>query len=134
MLTNNSSLLKNALFANSAFCFTSGLAFVLFSGAVASFLGLSAPRIVLILGAVLMLYGVEVFYFARKEQISRAFATFVIGADIAWVLASAMLVFTKLVAFTTAGTWAIALVADIVLVFAIVQTVGLRRLAKQNHS
>jgi hypothetical protein len=51
-------------------------------------------------------------------------------ADLAWVIASAGLIFANLVDFTTAGKWAIAILADVVLVFAIVQFVGLRRLAK----
>jgi hypothetical protein len=76
-----------------------------------------------------LLYGLEVFWFARKDNISEGFAKFVIGADIAWVLGSALLVFTNLVAFTSPGKWAIAIIADIVLAFAIVQYVGLRRMA-----
>jgi len=127
MSTNNSSLLRNALYGNSIFCATSGLAFTLFSGPIASFLGLSASWIILVLGIGLLLYGIEVFIFARKENISHGFAKFVIGADIVWVLGSALLIFTNLVAFTSPGKWAIAIIADIGLGFAVVQYVGLRR-------
>lgn len=130
MSTNNSSLLRNALYGNSIFCTTSGLAFALFSDPIAAFLGLSASWVILVLGIGLMLYGIEVFMFARKESISEGFAKFVIGADLAWVLGSAALIFTNLVAFTTPGKWGIAIVADIVLVFAIMQYVGLRRMAR----
>jgi hypothetical protein len=129
MSTNNSSLLRNALYGNSIFCSTSGLAFALFSKPISAFLGLSASWIILVLGVGLLLYGLEVFWFARKDNISEGFAKFVIGADIAWVLGSALLVFTNLVAFTSPGKWAIAIIADIVLAFAIVQYVGLRRMA-----
>ncbi|HSG43411.1 MAG TPA: hypothetical protein VLA72_09685 [Anaerolineales bacterium] len=128
MSTNNSSLLRNALYGNSIFCSTSGLAFTLFSKPIAAFLGLSASWVILVFGIGLLIYGFDVFVTSRKETISAGFAKFVIGADLAWVLGSAVLIFSNLVAFTTPGKWAIAIVADIVLVFAIVQYVGLRRM------
>ena len=132
MSTNNSTLLRNAFYGNSIFCSTSGLAFTLFSDPIASFLGLSASWIILVLGIGLFLYGIEVFIFTRKEAINESFAKFVIGADIAWVFGSAFLIFTNLVAFTTPGKWAIAIIADIVLTFAIVQYVGMKRMTKAN--
>ena len=129
MSTYNLSLLRNAFYGNSIFCTTSGLAFVLFSGPIAELLGLSVSWVILVLGIGLVLYGIEVFMFARKESISEGFSKFVIGADLAWVLGSAVLIFTNVVDFTTAGKWAIAIIADIVLAFAIVQFVGLMRMS-----
>jgi len=131
MSTNNSSLLRNALIGNSIFCTTSGIAFTLFSASIAAFLGLSASWVILVLGIVLVLYGIEVFYFARKDLIDKAFAKLVIGADVAWVIGSALLIFTTLVIFTTPGKWAIAIIADIVLVFAVLQYVGLKRMTNE---
>lgn len=130
MPTNNSSLLRNALDGNSIFCSTSGLAFALFSTPIATFLGLSSSWIILVLSIGLLLYGIEVFLFAKKESISAGFVKFVISADLAWVLGSVVLIFSNLVSFTAAGKWAIAIIADIVLVFAILQYVGLSRMAK----
>lgn len=130
MSTNNSNLLRKALYGNSIFCTLSGLDFAIFSKPISSFLGLSTSWVILVLGIILVLYGIEVFIFARKEKISEGFAKFVIVADIAWVIGSAVLIFSNLVPLTIAGKWAIAIVADIVLVFAIVQSVGLRRLTK----
>jgi len=130
MSTNNSSLLRNALYGNSIFCSTSGLAFSIFSAPIATFLGLSASWVILVLGIGLLLYGIEVFIFSRKESISEGLAKFVIGADLAWVVGSVVLIFSNLVAFTIPGKWGIAIIADIVLVFAVLQYVGLRRMAK----
>lgn len=130
MSTNNSSLLRNALLGNSAFSLISGVVFLLFSKPIAGFLGLSAAWILLILGAGLILYGIEIFFAARTEPVNQGLATFAVYADLAWVLASAVLIFANIVPFTTAGKWAIVIVADIVLVFAILQFVGLRRVAK----
>jgi len=130
MLANHSSLLKNTLFSNSVFSFLSGVAFLLFSRAIAGFLGLSAPWIVLALGVGLLVYGIELYLAARAEPLNTGIANFAVYADLAWVLGSAVLIFANLVPLTTAGKWAIAIVADVVLVFAILQYVGLRRLAR----
>ena len=130
MSTNNSSLLKNALYGNSIFSLTSGLAFVIFSKAIAFFLGLSASWVILALGAGLILYGWQIYAAAKAEPINTSFARFAVYADLVWVLGSAILIFTNLVAFTAPGKWGIAIIADIVLVFAILQYVGLRRLAR----
>jgi len=129
MSTNNSSLLKNALLGNSAFSLISGLAFALFSKAIANFLGLSASWIILALGVGLILYGFQIYSAARANPINTNVANFAVYADGTWVLGSAVLIFANLVDFTTVGKWAIAIVADIVLVFAILQYVGLRRLS-----
>ena len=130
MLANHSSLLKNTLFGNSAFSFISGIAFLLFSKAIAGFLGLSASWIILALGVGLIVYGIEIYLAARAESVNTGIAKFAVYADLAWVLGSAVLIFANLVPFTTAGKWAIAIIADIVLIFAILQYVGLRRLAR----
>ena len=130
MSTNNSSLLKNTLYGNSIFSFTSGLAFVLFSKAVAGFLGLSASWIILALGAGLLLYGWQIYTTAKTDPINTNFARFAVYADLAWVLGSVVLIFTNLVDFTTAGKWGVAIIADIVLVFAFLQYMGLRQTAK----
>ena len=128
MSTNNSSLLRNTLLGNSACSFFSGLSAVLFSRTIANFLGLSASWIILALGIGLILYGIEIYVGARANPVHKGIATFAVYADLAWVLLSAVLIFANLVDFSTGGKWAIAIVADIVLVFAILQFVGLRRL------
>jgi len=128
--TNNSSLVKNALYGNSAFSFISGLAFLLFSKAIATFLGISASWVILVLGIGLILYGWQIFNAVKSNPINTAFARFAVYADLTWVLLSAVLIFANLVAFTAAGKWGIAIVADMVLMFAILQYVGLRRMAK----
>ena len=129
-MSTNSSLLKNALYGNSAFSFISGLAFLLFSKGVAAFLGISASWVILVLGVGLMLYGWQIFNAVQSSPINTAFARFAVYADLIWVVLSALLIFTNFIAFTTAGKWGIAVVADIVLTFAILQYVGLKRIAR----
>lgn len=128
-MSTNSSLLRNTLFGKSVFSFLSGVASLLFSKAIASFLGLSASWIVLALGVGLIIYGVEINLAARAEPVHTGIARFAVYADLAWVLGSAVLIFANLVPFTAAGKWTIAIIADVVLVFAILQYVGLRRVA-----
>jgi hypothetical protein len=67
---------------------------------------------------------------ARSEPVNTGIARFAVYADLAWVVGSAVLIFANLVPFTTAGKWTIAIIADVVLVFAILQYVGLRRVAR----
>ena len=129
-MSTNSSLLRNTLFSNSVFSFLSGAAALLFSKAIASFLGLSASWILLVLGVGLIVYGVELYLAARAEPVHTGIARFAVYADLAWVLGSAVLIFVNLVPFTTAGKWAIAIIADVVLVFAVLQYVGFRKLTK----
>lgn len=116
------------MLGNSAFSFLSGLASVLFSRTIANFLGLSASWIIFALGIGLILYGIEIYVAARANPLHKGIVTFAVYADLAWVIVSALLIFANLADFTTAGKWAIAVVADIVLIFAILQFVGLRRL------
>lgn len=130
MLANNSPLLRNALRLDSAFSFISGLAFLLFSKAIAGFLGVSASWVILAIGAGVIVYAVELYLAARAEPVHLGIARFAAYGNLVWVLASAVLIFANIVPFTTAGKWAIAIVADIVLVLGIFQYLGLRRLAK----
>ncbi len=48
--------------------------------------------------------------------------------NVAWVVGSYIILFTNWASLTNAGWWAVAVVADIVTIFAVVQYVGLRRL------
>lgn len=48
-----------------------------------------------------------------------------------WVAGSAALVFGDWLPLTTAGIWIIVVLADIVAVFAVLQFIGIRRLARK---
>jgi cytochrome c oxidase assembly factor CtaG len=128
MLATNSSLLKNALFIDSLFSLLSGIAFLLFSKAVASLLGVSASWIIPALGVGVIVYAIEIYLAARAEPVPMGIARFAVYGNLVWVLGSVLLIFANPVPFSTAGKWTIAILADVVLVFAILQHVGLRRL------
>ena len=122
-------LLSKALLGNALFSGTSGLALALASGAIASFLGLETPAILTGIGIVLILYAPFLYWLAGRDKPDRRLVWLVIELDILWVIGSLVLVFTGLVpALTVPGKWAIAIVADVVAVFAIVQYLGLRKM------
>lgn len=130
MVTNHSSLLKRALLVDSALSFLGGGAFLLFSKAIASSFGLSGSWIILLVGVIAIVYGIEVYLAARAEPVKTGVAKFAAYGNLAWVLGSAILIFANLAPFTAAGKWTLALIADAVLVLAIFQLLGLRRLTK----
>jgi hypothetical protein len=51
--------------------------------------------------------------------------------DLAWVLGSYVLIFV--VPFSTEGKWVVGVVAELVLVFAVLQFVGIRRIQKNEQ-
>lgn len=130
MLTGNSALLKNALFVDSVVSFLTGAALLFFSKTIAGFLGLSASWIVPVLGLVAVAYGIEIYLAARAEPVHMGIARFAAYGNLVGALGIAVLIFANLVPFTTAGKWAVAIAADAVLVLAIFQHIGLRRVIR----
>jgi len=119
--------LRKALLGNTVFSTLSGLLFVFDAVPIATFLGLPSPLILRILGAGLLVFAFIVYKIASANPINLKYAMGVVIGDLLWVIDSVVLIFTNLVALTTGGKWAIAIVADIVLVFAVAQYVGIQR-------
>jgi len=65
---------------------------------------------------------------ARKQQVKKSDAWIAVLMDVAWVVGSYILIFT--VPFSTEGKWVVGVVAELVLVFAVLQFVGIRRIQK----
>ena len=124
----NGNLLRRALRANGVFSGLSGLLMTVAANPLAELLGLNNPLILLITGVSLIIFSAALFYRAAQESLDRQFALIVIELDAAWVVGSYLILFTNWVALTNAGWWTVAIVADIVAAFAIVQYIGLRRL------
>lgn len=119
--------LRRVLQADAATAALSGLGFTLAAGPVAAFLGLDAPWPVRLTGLLLLLFAADVAYVASRDTLNRTFVAAIIAANLLWVAGSALLLLTGWVAWSPAGFWAVASVADIVAVFAALQWVGLRR-------
>ena len=125
------SFLQKALLGNAAFSGLSGLFMVLAATPISEFFGLSNQLILTIVGIVLLLYMPFLFWLANQTPVPTWMAWVVIELDVLWVISSLILIFSSLVPLTTGGKWAIAITADIVTVFAILQYIGLRR---QQHN
>jgi hypothetical protein len=68
---------------------------------------------------------------ARRPKIRVVDAWIAVIMDAVWVAGSYVLIF--IVPFSVAGKWTIALIAELVLAFAILQCVGIRRVRKSEH-
>ena len=124
---NEKSFLQRALLGNAVFSGLSGLIMVLAADALSQFLGLGSPIILTVVGIVLLLYAPMLVWLANQSPVPTHFTWEVIALDVLWVIGSVILIFTDFVPLTTGGKWAIAITADIIALFAILQYVGLRR-------
>lgn len=128
---SSATFLKRALYANAIFSGISGLDFILFSNRITSFLDWPIPWLIPTIGAGLVLFALFIVLVARTSTPNKSLVKIIIASDVTWILLSCAVIFlpaTDLLALTTGGKWAVAILADIVLVFAILQFLGLRRL------
>lgn len=123
----NQSFLHTVLRANGIFSGVFGLAFLLFPGTFSEWLGIPSVSGLMMAGGMLIVWEVFVFQLVRSEKVSPTLLWIVILGDLVWVLGSVGLLLGGWLPLTAAGKWFIAIVADIVLAFAILQFVGLRK-------
>jgi hypothetical protein len=121
------SLLHTVLRLNAAFSGLFGLVFVLFSGSLSGWLGIPGAAALIITGILLIGWEVYVLQLVRQPQIEAAGVWTVIFGDLAWVSGSIGLLIGGWLPLTKAGVWFVAIIADIVLVFAVLQSIGLKR-------
>ena len=124
-------LLRNALIGNAIFSTLSGLTILLAHGWVLRFLDLSPTVDLRVLGIGLLGFAATLIINARRQQVKTSDAWVAVSMDVAWVLASFVLIF--IAPLSTGGKWVVAGVADVVLLFAIFQFVGIRRLQKSEE-
>src|SRR5215471_11860686 len=128
LLEEPACFLRKALMGNALFSTLSGLTIVFAQGWVLRILGLSTSVNLLILGVGLIVFAATLVVNARKQQVKKSDAWIAVLMDLAWVLGSCVLVF--IVPFSTEGKWVVGVVAELVLVFAVLQFVGIRRIQK----
>ena len=121
------SLLHKVLRLNAAFSGLFGLVFILIPAKVSGMFGLSNELAITITGALLIGWEIFVFQLVRQHQISLAGVWAIILGDLTWVLGSIALLLGRWLPLTNTGFWFVAIIADIVLLFAILQYIGLRR-------
>jgi hypothetical protein len=127
--TARDGLLRLALRADAALSAAAGLLFLLAAGPLSTELGPSAPALRL-LGAVLVGYGVLVWLLAAQRSIDRRLAWVVVAGNVAWAALSAVALIAGWLPLTTAGIVVTVVMALNTSVFADLQFLGLRRLAR----
>lgn len=123
-------LLRNTLRANSIFSGVTGLVLILGFAPLANFIGVPWVWTLIVLGIGLLGYALWLAQASRRAELDAREATVFIVSDVAWVLLSVVLLVTNWIPFTNEGKWILSLVADVVACFAVLQFVGLRRLAR----
>lgn len=126
-----SQLLQRALQGNALFSAMSGLGFLLAPGWLARITGVRPAAAFTVVGVGLVGYAAWLWLNTRKEPVPRSTALAAIVGDSLWVIASVIVLVSGMLPLTTAGKWGVALVADVVGVFAILQLIGLRRLQSE---
>jgi len=118
-------LLRNSLRGNAAFSTLSGLTFAVGASTLAPPIGLADPRILMSIGVGLLGFAGYLAFVASRPELPVPTALQIVWADLAWVLITIPLALTVL-NFT--GILATLAIADVVLLFAILQYVGVRRI------
>ena len=121
-------LLKKALTGNAVFSVVSGTVILLANRWLVRFLGLPDQVSLAILGFSLLGYALLLWRSARRPRIKLTDAWIAVIMDVVWVVGSVALL--AAVPFSTGGKTAVASVADLVLAFAILQWLGIRRVRK----
>ena len=131
--TNSSagvSMLTKVLRADGAFALFSGLILIVGAKPFADLIELSQTIALVAVGVVLLSYAAMLFFVAGRN-IEQAGAKLAIILNILWVIVSYAGLIFGWFPVNSAGKWAIALVAEAVMIFAIIEFVALRRATKE---
>ena len=126
--TNPSPLLHRSLRANAAFSLFSGAAMLIAANPLAALMGIGDARLLTGAGLNLLAFAALLVWLASRVPINLPLAMAVVVADLLWVAGSAALL--PMGFFSGAGNWIVACIADVVLVFAYLQYLGIRRLRR----
>ena len=130
-MLDNQRLLRRALQGNALFSGISGVLILAMNRTLVEFLGLSSSASVTPLGIGLLGYAGWLLGNARREKIKIVDAWIAVALDMVWAVASYALLFA--VRFSSGGKWVVALVAELVFLFAVMQWFGLRRVGRSRQ-
>jgi len=88
----------------------------------------NANTILIGMGVGLLIWAGYAFWVSSLSPVNKLAVFSMIEGDVLWVIGSIILLLTGWVTFSTTGYWAVAIVADIVALFAILQYWGWRRI------
>jgi hypothetical protein len=98
---------------------------------VSTLIGLAEPGFARAVGALLVLYAAALLYNGARATISRVEAVAAVVLNAGWVVGSAAVILAG--PLTTVGNLAVAAVAAAVLLFAVLEVVGLARVGAGSH-
>lgn len=122
-------LLQRVMRGNAIFSASSGAILILTAPALAPMMGIPWPLALTVTGALLVGYGPILWGLAGRAGKETWPGWLAVILDVLWVAGSIALVFGGLLPLTKAGIWIVIVLAEIVAVFALVQFIGIRRLA-----
>jgi hypothetical protein len=117
--------------SNGVFSGVSGVVLIAGAKPLASLTGVDAPAILALVGVGLLAYAAFLLWVAVQEPLNRRLVLTATILDTAWVIDSAVILLTGWLPLTTAGKWAIALVAEVVAIFAGLQFYGVWRMRER---
>jgi hypothetical protein len=127
-IQSKATFLTTILRADGIFALVSAAAAILAAGPIAELIELETPIALVVLGFVLLGYGAMLLFFADREPVNRRVAQIAIVLNMLWVVDSYAGLLFGFFPVNTAGKWAIALIAEVVFVFGLLEIYALRRL------
>jgi len=118
--------LRGSLRANAAFSALSGVVLAIANGEIATLLGEVPSLLVLLVGVQLLFFAGLLVWLASRSEIPASLATGVVVADLLWIFATILVVYIDVL--TRSGEALATVLAGIVLVMAILQSIGIRRM------
>lgn len=117
--------LHRILRANAIFSAISGAIFLIGSAPLASFMGLPDGGFLIVIGVGVLAFSALLFQLTAQPQLDRRLAFSIFILDTLWVVLSVIALLGNLLPLNDAGRWTIALLAEVVAVFAIAEFVAL---------
>lgn len=119
-------LLRRTLTANALFSFASGATLLVGAPWLAPRLGPPVAALVAV-GASLLPFAWRVAVAARRRALDPREVTAIVGLDVAWVIGTVAALASGRLPLSSAGVWTTIGIAEVVALFAALQTVGLAR-------
>lgn len=129
-LTHTSNPVRRSVQADGLFCAICGVVFTLDAESLRLFVGLDSSAPVFILGAILLVYGITLFYLATYKSMEHELAVTATILNVIWVIASTVLLAADPFHFTTAGKWALLILSDVVALLAVWEFLAVRRMRR----
>jgi len=131
-ISDRQKLLRNSLIGNAVFSMLSAVIIFASGEWLSRFLGLHDRVALTVLAVGLIGYAFVLVVNARRPEIKISDAWTAVVLDVVWVLGSYVLIFAM--PFTAGGKWLIVAVAEIVFCFALLQSLGVRRVRRSERT